>query len=383
LSVALVAAALGACAPTVTELETTDAGANAPASSDPAEAVPLFPEGEVDHERFVSPPLDPARLAPVAGDGPLAIVATVGQIADLARRIGGDRVAVKQLVPGRDDPHLYVPAPPDVAALSEADLVLYNGLFLEGQMGETFEQMGRIGIPTLAVTAGFETNVLLEREYSAGRFVTDPHVWFDPDLWQHAADNITLALGALDPEGAAGYEAANIELGAQLEALTAWGQAAVETLPEAQRVLVTSHDAFGYFGRRFGLEVRGLQGLSTEAEAGTADVEQLVRFIIDREVPAVFVEASVNPKALRAVVEAVTAADVKVQVGGELFSDTPGDLGTPEGTYPGMVLWNLATLVSALGGEASELPPLPAALSMDPPWDHQALIDVAVEEARR
>jgi manganese/zinc/iron transport system substrate-binding protein len=157
----------------------------------------------------------------------------------------------------------------------------------------------------------------------------------------------------------------------------------VETLPDAQRVLVTSHDAFGYFGRHFGLEVRGLQGLSTEAEAGTADVEQLVRFIIEREVPAVFVEASVNPKALRAVVEAVTAADVQVQVGGELFSDTPGDLGTPEGTYPGMVLWNLATLVSALGGEGSELPPLPAALSTDPPWDHQALIEAAVEEARQ
>jgi ABC-type Zn uptake system ZnuABC Zn-binding protein ZnuA len=197
MTAALAAAALGACAPTVTELDSAADGASAPAASDPAEALPVFPEGEVDHGRFVSPPLDATRLRPVAGEGPLAIVATVGQIADLARRIGGDRVAVKQLVPGRDDPHLYVPTPPDVAALSEADLVLYNGLFLEGQMGETFEQMGRLGVPTLAVTAGFETNVLLEREYSAGSFVTDPHVWFDPGLWQKAADNIALALRPL------------------------------------------------------------------------------------------------------------------------------------------------------------------------------------------
>ena len=178
-ALALVAAALLAgCAPTVTE--TGDAEGDAPS----------FEAGEVEHGAFVEPPLDPASIAAVTEDRPLRIVTTVGQITALVEAVGGERVEVTQIVPGADDPHMYVPTPGDVAAFSEADAILYNGLFLEGQMGETFKQMAALGIPTVAVTAGFDGADLLEREYSPGEFVTDPHVWFDPALWGQAAANV-------------------------------------------------------------------------------------------------------------------------------------------------------------------------------------------------
>lgn len=370
-ALALLAAFLfGGCAPTVTET-------GAPGAPAGEEEPPRFGAGEVEHGAFVEPPVDPAAIPAVLEDRPLRIVATVGQITALVEAIGGDRVEVTQIVPGADDPHLYVPTPGDVAAFSQADVILYNGLFLEGQMGETFKQMNALGIPTVAVTAGFEASDLLEREYSPGEFVTDPHVWFDPVLWARAADNVLAVLQALDPAHAEDFAAAHADYRTRLAALTDWGRETMSTVPEARRVLVTSHDAFGYFGRAFDVEVKGLQGLSTEAEAGTRDVEDVASFIVERGVPAVFVEASVSPEALQAVVEAVRAEGIDVGIGGELYSDTPGPRGTDEGTYLGMVIWNLGTVAGALEGEPAALP---AALAEAPQGDLAALLARAAEE---
>lgn len=376
--IALFGAAPAACAPTVTELDPpADQGASN-VETDPAD-VPAFPQGEVEHSAFVEPPVDVSNLRAIEREGPIRVVATIGQITDIVERIGGDRVSVAQIVPGNDDPHRYVPTPGDVANLSEADIIFYNGLFLEGQMGETFERMEGIGIPAVAVTAGFPQEQLLEREYSPGNFVTDPHVWFDPDLWTLAARNVALTLAALDPGGAELFDT-NVEaLAVMAGELAEWGAGRFQTVPQGRRVLVTSHDAFGYFGRRLGIEVKGLQGLSTEAEAGTQDVQELVDFIIARGVPAVFVEASVSPEALQAVVEAVRAEGGDVGIGGELFSDTPGRRGESEGSYPGMVLWNVATIVTALGGDLAA--PLPPTLAADPYWDYAQLVEQAAAEA--
>lgn len=366
----LAALLLVSCAPTVTETD-------APGAAAGGEELPRFPAGQVEHGAFVEPPVDPAAIPAVPEDRPLRIVATVGQITALVEAIGGDRVEVTQIVPGADDPHLYVPTPGDVAAFSQADAIFYNGLFLEGQMGETFKQMNALGIPTVAVTAGFRAEDLLEREYSPGEFVTDPHVWFDPALWARASHNVLAVLQALDPAHAEDYATGHADYLPRLEALTSWGRDTMASVPEARRVLVTSHDAFGYFGRAFDLEVKGLQGLSTEAEAGTRDVEDVASYIVERGVPAVFVEASVSPEALQAVVEAVQAEGVEVGIGGELYSDTPGPRGTDEGTYLGMVIWNLGTVAGALEGEPAALP---AALARAPQGDFAALLERAAEE---
>jgi len=323
-----------------------------------------------------APAFDPAGMTPIGEDRPIRIVATIGQIADLALAIGGTRVAVTQIVPGGDDPHRYVPTPRDVAALAAADVVLYNGLFLEAQMGETFEQMAGYGIPAVPVTSGFDLAALRQREYEPGRMVTDPHVWFDPGLWAGAADNVLAVLSALAPEHAADFEARAEDLAGQMDALAAWGRATMATVPEDQRVLVTSHDAFGYFGDAFGIDVRGLQGFSTETEAGTRDIEALSAFLAEQRVPAVFVEASVSPEALQAVIEAAQAGGHTVRVGGELFSDTPGAEGTAEGSYVGMVLWNVATVAAALGGTPdADLPP---GVSNDPRFEYAPLVAEAV-----
>ncbi len=371
LCIALLSAA---CAPRVTETETTSP------SGDMLQDMPVFEAGQVDHSAFVAAPIGPADFEPLDEDRPIRVVATVGQIADLAARIGGERIELTQIVPGADDPHLYVPSPGDVRAFSAADLILYNGLFLEGQMGETFAQMDGLGIATVAVTAGMRREMLLEREYDAGSYVTDPHVWFDPRLWAEASGNILTALSALAPTHAEEFERSHAELLVELEQLETWCREQLAGLPESRRVLVTSHDAFGYFGRRFGLEVVGLQGLSTEAEAGLQDVEALVDLIVERDIPAVFVEASVSPEAIRAVAEAVVARGGSVRVGGELFSDTPGIAGSAAGTYPGMLLWNVATVTTALGGSVDGR--LPPELAGYGGYDLEALVEAASEEAR-
>lgn len=283
-------------------------------------------------------------------DGRLNVVATTGQVADLVRQVGGGRVTVTALMGPGVDPHLYKASAGDVERLRQADLIVYHGLHLEAKMGDVLARLGAHR-PTLAVAESLPVDRLLSPPEFAGAH--DPHVWFDAPLWRLTVAPVAARLAALDPahaeeyrERAGAYEAALDRLDADLRATFA-------TIPAGQRVLITAHDAFGYFGRAYGFEVRGLQGISTATEAGTADVQTLAAFIAERRLPAIFVETSVSPRAIEAVREAVRARGFAVRVGGALYSDALGDAGTPAATYEGMMRHNAATIVAALRGEAA------------------------------
>jgi len=277
---------------------------------------------------------------------PVKVCVTTGMIADLVRQVGGDHVEVMQLMGPGIDPHLYKPTSSDASALGKADVVFYNGLMLEGRMGELFDRLSKSGKNIHALT----DSIPKDRLISAPDFKDhhDPHVWFDVDLWRQTVPTIVKGLSAADPEGRAIYEKNAADLDTRLVALHAWCLAQSATLPEAARILVTSHDAYNYFGRAYGFRVVGLQGASTVSEAALADVASLVDFIRDQNVKAIFVESSVNPTAIQRV-----AADAGVVVGGELFSDAmgmPGEVmnGYDTGTYDGMVRHNLSTIIEAL-----------------------------------
>ena len=290
-----------------------------------------------------------ARCRGNVRDRNVQVVATTSMIADLAREIGGDRVEVEGLMGPGVDPHLYRPRESDVARLVGADLVLYNGLELEGKMGEVLEQVEGRGIVAEPVAEAVDEGRLLRPPEFEGAF--DPHLWMDVSLWKQVAQATADALTALDPTHAEVY-AQNAEAYLQrLDALDAYVRQRVAELPEERRVLVTAHDAFNYFGRAYGFEVRGLQGLSTATEAGAADVSALAQFVAERGIPAMFVETSVSDRSIRAVREAVRARGAEVEIGGNLFSDALGTAGTPEGTYEGMIRHNVDTVVGALAGE--------------------------------
>jgi manganese/zinc/iron transport system substrate-binding protein len=285
-------------------------------------------------------------------NGVMNIVATTGMITDIAQVVGGEHVRVRGLMGPGVDPHLYKASAGDVALLSGADLIFYNGLHLEGKMSEIFEQMKKRGIDTVAVTDGIDRSLLETPPQFQGNY--DPHVWFDVTMWMTAVGTVRDTLISKDP-GNADYYRSNTE--AYLKELTALNEyvtAKAKLLPEDKRVLITAHDAFNYFGRRYGFEVRGLQGISTVAEAGTQDVQNLAAFIVERKIPAIFVESSVPPKFIEAVQAAVQARGFDVKVGGSLYSDAMGNPGTADGTYIGMVRHNIDTIVGALldGGQS-------------------------------
>jgi manganese/zinc/iron transport system substrate-binding protein len=246
------------------------------------------------------------------------------------------------------DPHLYKASAGDVRRLASADLILYNGLHLEAAMADLLAEMdGRTR--TRAVTADIDRSLLLRPPEFEGAF--DPHVWSDVSLWKVAVETVRAALEESDPEGEEHFRTNAAALQEELEELDAWIRAEVARVPPELRVLVTAHDAFHYFGRAYGFEVRGLQGLSTVAEAGAGDVQDLARFIVERRIPALFVESSIPTRNIEAVQAAVAARGVQVRLGGTLFSDAMGDPGTPEGTYPGMIRHNVRTIVGALLAE--------------------------------
>ncbi len=279
-------------------------------------------------------------------DGTINVVATIGMIADVAQNVGGERVEVNGLMGPGTDPHLYRASEGDVRRLSDADIIFFNGLYLEARMGEVLEQMGRQGKTTVAVAERIDESLLLASPDYEDSY--DPHVWFDVELWMTVVEVIRDTYAEVDPGSAALYEANAAAYLEELEALHAYVLEQAGTVPEAQRVLVTAHDAFGYFGEAYGFEVLGLQGISTEAEAGTADVQELAAFIADNEIRAIFVESSVPVRNIEAVQAAVRARGFEVEIGGELFSDAMGDEGTVEGTYIGMVRHNIDTIVGAL-----------------------------------
>lgn len=272
------------------------------------------------------------------------VVATTGMVADLARRVGGERVEVDALMGPGVDPHLYSASPDDLVRLRGADLVLYNGRGLEGKMGDVLVKLARRK-PVVAVTEEIADEKLLEPPELEGHF--DPHVWFDASLWAATPAVVAGALAEIDPEHAEEYRGRAAAYRTELLALHEETRAAIATIPEERRVLITSHDAFRYFGRAYEMEVRGLQGISTVQDAGVKDVQDLVDLIARRRIKAVFVETSVPHAALEAVQRWVREKGHKVAIGGELFSDAMGDA-PPTDTYPGMVRHNVQTIVEAL-----------------------------------
>jgi manganese/zinc/iron transport system substrate-binding protein len=283
-----------------------------------------------------------------AGDGKLNVVATTGMIGDLAINIGGDYVEVTSLMGSGVDPHLYKATAGDVRALEQADIIFYNGLHLEAGMSGVLERMSDQR-PTTAVTKSIDPSVLSAPPEFAGAY--DPHVWFDVSLWKQAAEVVRDSLIELDPAHSSEYQVNASSYLEELDELDNYVREQIQRIPEERRVLVTAHDAFNYFGQAYGIEVAGLQGISTATEAGTADVQDLASLIVERQIPAIFIESSVPQRNIEAVQAAVEARGFDVRIGGELFSDAMGNPGTPEGTYPGMVRHNVDTIVSALTQE--------------------------------
>lgn len=283
----------------------------------------------------------------------LKIVATTGMIGDMVQRIVGDRADVTTLMGEGVDPHLYKVTVSDVRALAAADVVVANGLMLEGRMGDVFAKLRRRGRLVIEAGAGVPQGEQLHSEESHGH--PDPHIWMDPSIWSQCALHVADELAKRDPANAQQYRA-------NVEALVRVWQsadraiaAAIATVDSKRRVLVTAHDAFAYFGRHYGVEVLAIQGISTESESGLADIRTLIDLLVARNVPAVFVETSVSEKNVLALVEGARARNHALIIGGSLYSDAMGAAGTYEGTYAGMIMTNARTIVTALGGDASSL----------------------------
>lgn len=275
-------------------------------------------------------------------DGKLYIVTTTGMIADAVQQVAGEYATVEALMGPGVDPHLYKATGSDLERLNKADLIFYNGLHLEGKMTEVLKKLGKQK-PTIAVGDKLPQDKLIN--YGAAH---DPHIWFDVELWAGILPTIADALKSYDAPNAETYAANAAAYQKELAELDAWVQEQLNTLPAGQRVLVTAHDAFEYFGKAYGIEVRGLQGISTVSEYGLKDVTNVVEMLVSRQIKAVFVESSVSDKALKAVVEGAADKGHTVAIGGTLFSDAMGAADKPEGTYIGMVRYNVKTIVEAL-----------------------------------
>lgn len=275
----------------------------------------------------------------------IRVITTTGMIADAVKNVGGNRVMVTALMGPGVDPHLYKASEGDVSRMVKADIIFYNGLHLEGKMVEVFAHMRR-RVKTAAVSDGIDRNRLLSPPGYEGTY--DPHIWFDVKLWMKAVEYIGEVLIALDSSHAETYQKNLHDYLNILSELDRYIIQEANKTEKLKRVLITAHDAFHYFGRTYGFEVKGLQGISTAAEAGTADVQNLADFIVDRKIPAVFVETSVPPKYVEALQAAVQARGYNVKIGGNLYSDAMGNTGTQEENYIGMVRHNISTIVNAL-----------------------------------
>ena len=294
----------------------------------------------------------PAAPGSEANDTTLSIVTTTGMITDLAQRIAGDRATVTGLMGSGIDPHLYTPTRSDIQKLLAADIVLYNGLHLEGKMTDALERVAGSGKTVRAVTEEIDESYLLSPEQFNGHH--DPHVWMDPTAWAKSAAVIRDTLSGHDPDGASEY-AANAEVVINdINALDAYAERVLHSVPDEHRVLVTAHDAFSYFGQRYGYEVVGIQGISTESEAGVRDIERIVSLLVDQKIGAVFVETTVSERNIKALIAGANARGHTVVIGGNLFSDAMGPSGSYEGTYVGMIDHNVTIIARALGGDAPE-----------------------------
>ncbi|SDR78143.1 manganese/zinc/iron transport system substrate-binding protein [Formosa sp. Hel1_31_208] len=279
-------------------------------------------------------------------NGKLNVVTTTTMISDLVENIGGDYININGLMGSGVDPHLYKASEGDVSKLVNADIIFYNGLHLEGKLVEVFEKMGSKTKTQIALGEELDKSTLIGSDYFASNY--DPHVWFDINYYRQFATKVTKVLAEKDPKNKEAYYANEREYIAKLFLLESDIKAVIETLPKEKRILVTAHDAFNYFGKAYDFEVLGLQGLSTATEAGVQDVQKLSAFIIERDIKAIFVESSVPKRTIEALQAAVKSKGHNVSIGGTLYSDALGTLGTEEGTYIGMFEYNVNTIVNAL-----------------------------------
>ncbi len=299
---------------------------------------------------------------------PVRILSTIGMIGDVAANVAGECGEVEALMGPGVDPHLYQARAGDVRRLQNADLILYAGYSLEGQLGSVLGRFAETK-PTIAVApASIDPGQLITTQDVYG---IDPHLWMDPSLWARIAPTIADAVAEQAPSCREQLDANRDSYVAQLEALHAWATEAIGTIPEGQRLMVTAHDAFAYYGRAFDIEVAGIQGISTESEAGVADIRAMADLVAERDVPAVFIETTINPRTIQAVIDAAAERGHEVRIGAELFSDAMGEAGSAEGTYIGMIVANTARLARELGGS---VPPLPEALT---PWAEAWGVDPA------
>mgnify|MGYP001191486628 CR=1 FL=1 len=275
----------------------------------------------------------------------IIVTTTIAQIADIVKNVGGEHVVVESLMGPGIDPHLYKASQGDIVKLEKADVIFYNGLFLEGKMIETLEKINEKK-PAYAVAEAVPKELLLTDEKDKN--AVDPHIWFDPNLWKYAVETVRDALIGIDKENEEHYlnnAHKYIEL---LDELDAYAKREIEKIPKESRILITAHDAFGYFGRAYGFEVIGLQGLSTDSEYGLKDVQHLIDIIVERNIQAIFLETSIPDRSINAVIEGAKEKGHDVKIGGELYSDAMGEENTLEGTYKGMFKHNIDTIVSSL-----------------------------------
>ncbi|MEM6365784.1 MAG: zinc ABC transporter substrate-binding protein [Planctomycetota bacterium] len=289
--------------------------------------------------------------APLAtSNGQINVVATTVMVGDLVSAIGGNHVNVTVLLGPGVDPHLHKTTRDDVARIMSADAVFYSGLHLEGKMTDAFDQVGKQK-PVVAVAETLEPSKLLGDEATDS---ADPHVWFDARLWMQTIDTVAETLAQLRPEAKPEFEQLGRRYANELLTIAEYGNNVLSTIPQSQRLLITSHDAFGYLGRTYDIEVLGVQGISTDSEAGLKRVNELVDLIVERQVPAVFIESSVSEKGVRALIDGAHSRGHNVVIGGELFSDAAGQSDTYEGTHIGMLDHNFTVIANALGGSAPE-----------------------------
>jgi manganese/zinc/iron transport system substrate-binding protein len=303
-----------------------------------------------------------------AQEEPLNAVVTIGMIGDVIENVAAECAIVTTIMGPGVDPHLYQASSGDVQTFQDADIIFYSGYSLEGQLGEVLARFGE-QIPTVAVSPESITPAELITTQSI--YGIDPHLWMDVSLWSKLAPTIADALAELRPDCAEQFQANAAQYTEQLEALHAWVADTISSIPEQQRILVTAHDAFSYYGRAYGIEVAGVQGLSTESEAGIADIREMADIVAERQVPAVFIESTINPRTVQSVIDATAQRGHQVEIGGTLYSDAMGEGGTAGGTYIGMIYENTTSITQALGGS---VPPLPEALSA---WAEQWDVETA------
>ena len=292
---------------------------------------------------------DPKGQPDAATGDKLRVVTTIGMITDIVKNVGSTRVEVTGIVKPGVDPHFYNPTPKDVEELGSAHIIFYNGLHLEAKMADILANMSGDTL-TAAVTDAVDRSLLLTPQEYEGLY--DPHVWFDVKLWMQAVGKVRDALSEFDADNTVLYRSNAERYLTELMELDEYVKLQVERVPSQQRVLVTAHDCFNYFGKAYGFEVRGLQGISTATEVGITDIQELATFIVERGISAIFVESSVSSRSLEAVKAAVESKGFNVEIGGQLFTDAMGNEGTLEGTYIGMIRHNIDTIVHALIGES-------------------------------